>query len=650
MDSVMMTSSGFISPAREGRLPDASRPAISNLATSSIPQDLDSATPPATPTPPPYNQGSITPNIRGNATNTPKKRGPTPGSKHKRKKESQRNSNNPEDSPDDLSGDETYEPPPGTILDDNSSSKKLSVFQRKTNKPRKQSPIKTLDLSNAPRQSTKHSDGHVDDVIRKVIERGMEESARLQPLHEQSPLAYVGSASTVPPKQQPITPSPGPKKRGRKRKSEILKIEAEKASKSESSDLDICYDAPIRKKARPPIQNSPSLHEPPIELKIPKAPTLPPDPSMFLNNPLIPKVPYGFGNLSNFNIPSLIQPGADKTDNTSDKPHFASSFGSVTTPHTVGDFETFVGNEKKRESQFDKHERKKDKSLKKSKKDKNKDRDKNKNKEKMKERDREKGKEKENNKTKDKSKDKKDKNKDLRRERRRVEKERLKEEKRERRRAEKEKEKKERKKKKLMKMPTVPPLFAPAEQVLPVVQSQPSVPKLKIKEIKPNEKAPKIVFKNVPGEQQLYPGTSGAQANILKRSTLKSLDTVEDYGKININVKKKIQKISKKKDKPAQLLFSHDETIKTNKKGSKYDKERTLSGDTFKKKIKGAAPFDTTFSNPDLVGVDPGASSSNSPQVSGISSASSFVGGGTITTQTVGKYVDQGNFKFLIIV
>ena len=61
----MMTSSGFISPAREGRLPDASRPAISNLATSSIPQDLDSATPPGTPTPPPYNQGSITPKIRG---------------------------------------------------------------------------------------------------------------------------------------------------------------------------------------------------------------------------------------------------------------------------------------------------------------------------------------------------------------------------------------------------------------------------------------------------------------------------------------------------------------------------------------------------------------------------------------------------------
>merc|ERR1711994_135362 len=38
---------------------------------------------------------------------------------------------------------------------------------------------------------------------------------------------------------------------------------------------------------------------------------------------------------------------------------------------------------------------------------------------------------------------------------------------------------------------------------------------------------------------------------------------------------------------------------------------------------------------------DPGQSSSNSPQISSISSPSSFVGGGTITTQTVGKYVDQ---------
>ena len=40
MDSVMMTAGGFISPAREGRLPDALRPAVSALATTSLQHDL----------------------------------------------------------------------------------------------------------------------------------------------------------------------------------------------------------------------------------------------------------------------------------------------------------------------------------------------------------------------------------------------------------------------------------------------------------------------------------------------------------------------------------------------------------------------------------------------------------------------------------
>merc|ERR1711894_260856 len=84
MDSVMMTSSGFISPAREGRLPDALRPAVSALATTSLPHELDSGTPPETPTPPPINQGRGP--LNSNKNNTPKKRGPVPGSKHKKKK------------------------------------------------------------------------------------------------------------------------------------------------------------------------------------------------------------------------------------------------------------------------------------------------------------------------------------------------------------------------------------------------------------------------------------------------------------------------------------------------------------------------------------------------------------------------------------
>ena len=76
MDSVMMTAGGFISPAREGRLPEALRPAVSALATASIPQELETATPPSTPTPPPINQAkdSMTTPKPG-----PKKRGPVPG-------------------------------------------------------------------------------------------------------------------------------------------------------------------------------------------------------------------------------------------------------------------------------------------------------------------------------------------------------------------------------------------------------------------------------------------------------------------------------------------------------------------------------------------------------------------------------------------
>merc|ERR1711997_1134887 len=122
----MMTSSGFISPAREGRLPDANRPAGSSLVAQAMSLDIDSATPPATPTP--QNQGQVTPIAKGNAT--PRKRGPVPGSKHRKKKDINK-STIADDSPDDLSGDETYEPPAGTITAD----KKLSVFQRKP-KPR----------------------------------------------------------------------------------------------------------------------------------------------------------------------------------------------------------------------------------------------------------------------------------------------------------------------------------------------------------------------------------------------------------------------------------------------------------------------------------------------------------------------------------
>ena len=70
--------------------------------------------------------------------------------------------------------------------------------------------------------------------------------------------------------------------------------------------------------------------------------------------------------------------------------------------------------------------------------------------------------------------------------------------------------------------------------------------------------------------------------------------------------------------------------------------------DAPKRKIKDNPLLNYGGSNPDIgVGTAPRAggvgepAASNSPQVSGISS--SFVGG-TITTQTVGKYVDQGNF------
>ena len=349
MDSVMMTSSGFISPAREGRLPDANRPAVSSLAAQALSLDAESATPPATPTPP--NQGQVTPNAKGNATT--RKRGPVPGSKHKRKKDT----NKPaivDDSPDDLSGDETYEPPPGTITVD----KKLSVFQRKP-KPRKSSPTKTADI---PKHIAASSEGHVDDVISKVIERGIEESSRLQPTPFQNTSPAVSTitglspgitqAPFLPAKSSPSahqqTPSSTGKKRGRKRKSEQLKIKAEKAAKeanqSDSSDIDICYDAPIRKKPTN-LDKRCIPPEPPIELKIPQAPTLPPDPSILFNNPLIPKVPYGFGDLSAFNVPSM-RPAVGTVENLQTKAPEVSSLV------------------------VDKHEKKKDKSSKKSKKDK----------------------------------------------------------------------------------------------------------------------------------------------------------------------------------------------------------------------------------------------------------------------------------------
>ena len=665
MDSVMMTAGGFISPAREGRLPEALRPAVSAMATAAIPHELDTATPPSTPTPPPMSQGkdsTITPKP------TPKKRGPVPGSKHKKKKEPIiHKASNPDDSGDDLSGDETYEPPAGTMINDSSSSKKLSVFQRKVNKPRKASPSKHVDNLNSSTESTSnYSEVHVDDIIQNVINRGIEESSHTEdshptthkgtprntgmqggiavgqppgssksdflPSHAQTPKA----APTI--KAQAVT-NPGPKKRGRKKKSELLRLEAEKAaldaSKSESSDVDICYDAPIRKK--PKLDNTAtSSVEQPAAPKIPQRPITPPDTSILLNNPLIPKVPYGFGDLGSFNVPTAMEEG-EILDDSPERPSSASRpFDLITSPDHLRDFSSNVD---RHNPALDKHERKKEKSVKKSKKDKkdkdkSKDRDKNKDRDKLKKEDK---------------KDKKERNKELRREKKREEKERLREERRERKREEKERERKEKKKKKLMKKPNVemPPLFAPAAEVLPVVQSQPKpqpkVPTIKIKEIKPDDNKPKNIFKNVSGEYSASSDISSKNPHFPKTK-----ETSDDFASFSIHQKDKKPKSTKKKEKSKESPYPQEiEPLKIHihKKSTKHEnRERISSGDIPKRKVKDNQPFSHGPANPELVDIDPGQSSSNSPQISGISSPSSFVGGGTITTQTVGKYVDQGIF------
>ena len=652
MDSVMMTSSGFISPAREGRLPEALRPAVpvSSLATASLSNDVESGTPPATPTHPSSTHGTTL--STKNANNTQRKRGPVPGSKHKRKKEniSSQKMSNPDDSPDDLSDDETYQPPPGVIMEDiSSSSKKLAVFQRK-NKPRKQSPTKNIDTLNSSMESvSNYSEGHVDDIIQNVIERGIEESSKLPiTLTDNQKNQNIASRTSLTPGQpsnstrneyltsrnqspktnlaskQQILPGTGPKKRGRKKKSELLKIEAEKAaldaSKSESSDVDICYDAPVRKRPKLTSESSKTAQHP-IQLKVPPAQTLPPDASILLNNPLIPKVPYGFGDFSNFNVPTVNE-SAEKQ-------------GMLERPNSGARFlETFDSDRIKTFGNSDER-KKKDKLGKKSKKDK-KDKDKNKDRDKSKEKDKFKEK-KDKDKGKEKNRDKKERNKELRREKKREEKERLREERRERKREEKEKDRKDKKKKKLMKNPNVgmPPLFAPAEQVLPVLQSQPSVPKIKIKDIKPDDK-PKIIFKNIPGEQQ-YSGVPDSQTAHFKHFS------ADNYAEFNLQSKDKKPKGGKKKDKMEAPYSQEIEPLKIHKRTKQEKKERISSGETPKRKERSVPSFSHGPSSQDLIDMDPGASSSNSPQISSIQSPSSFVGSGSVTTQTVGKYVDRGN-------
>ena len=124
-------------------------------------------------------------------------------------------------------------------------------------------------------------------------------------------------------------------------------------------------------------------------------------------------------------------------------------------------------------------------------------------------------------------------------------------------------------------------------------------------------------------------------------------DSLDEYNSAHLHQKDKKQKGTKKKDKPTEIPYHQQvETLKLHKKSTKHEKrERQSSGDTPKRKLKDIQAFSHGPTNPDLVDVDPGASSSNSPQISGISS-SSFAGG-TITTQTVGKYVDQGIFMTL---
>ena len=85
------------------------------------------------------------------------------------------------------------------------------------------------------------------------------------------------------------------------------------------------------------------------------------------------------------------------------------------------------------------------------------------------------------------------------------------------------------------------------------------------------------------------------------------------------------------------------EPLKIHKRTKQEKKERIAIGETPKRKERSVPSFSHGPSSQDVIDMDPGVSSSNSPQISSIQSPSSFVGSGSVTTQTVGKYVDRGN-------
>ena len=490
IDSVMMTASGFISPAREGRLPDSRTPvAASSLVTKSLDasaleegeieddDDDDNHLPdtgrPAAPvkeTPP---------------TPAPKKRGPKPGSKREKKpKPVQRKEDSDTPVSDiELSDDDNYKPPANF-----SSAKKAQLEMPKKYKPKR---------------STAGSATSYDEK---------------SPTHSEDEYVKPAAPKAIPPATE--TPKTG-KKRGRKKKSEIAKLMAEQENKSESSDMDICYDAPIKRapttapKPPPPVRE-----EPPLQL--PRAVT-PPDPSLLPNNPLIPKSLYGFD-----------------------------------LPQSTPAKEVSSKEEKKEKRKEEKSEKKKSK------------------------------------------KDKKEKKHDK-------------------------KSKEERKKKKKLKRPPSPlPLFAPSDSTTVISSSAPAdrtvsplpprppsaavetppppppptrtpppsasssaVPKIKIKDIKPEEtKSPKLLIKTV-YEEKKTPSAAKKKEKAVPSSE------------------------PRKKSKKDRLTSEMQQSAKRSRPSLNYNEDRA-----------------------------------NSPEAGG--SSREFVGGGVITTQTVGKYVDNDGTEIWI--
>jgi len=628
--SVIMTSSGFISETREGRMADAKTPIVRQMSVA------------PTTSAPPQSTGNSGPSGSGGTEHTKTPQGPTKAKPSKPADETDSEGIIEDSDEDDF---KTSIAPEQSPAPSKTTGSKLSVFQKK-----KAATPKTLKSPKTPKIPKTPKPPKAERIKEKKTPKS------------DKPKGKPGRPKGVKNKDKKIVAPQTISKEYLSSSDSDSSPETPKKQKSEKPSGSHKRDRPdVPATAAPPPAKKVKM-EPPVELNvdITSLPSLP-DPSILPNNPLIPKAFFGFENMNTFeplkaptpmpkpqptpkpNKPEKSEPivekvKAVKAESHHEEPLFQPPVKSIPDKKS--------SNTTDKESSDKKKEKKKEKALKKAKKEK-----------------KEKNREKERNKDKSEHGGKSEKS-----------------EKSEKKEKEKKSKKKERREDKPP--PQVPELFGMSDQttikhsiVKPVVKSAtpkapktPSIPKLKFKDLSDSptpappgplaavastsvataaessvaKSSPKIVFKNLAVDKKKDPPKQAdlfSDAVHLDRPKSAMSDTISEQP-------------SKLKAALATPTTSHHPSKKEKKESSGNNKEKKSDSESSRKRSssgqggkRGATPGGSKRGS--TLGASAGEPTikvAPIPEEPTADPGTPTFGGGSVVTESVGHFVDaEGN-------